>query len=144
MPRKTTIVTIKEGRDADKVFRITEWPCLQTEHWIMRAWFGLGKAGVELPPELLSVGAVPIAYWIASHIHLMPSRLGIRLADEMMQCVTRVEDKLERSLVESDIEDVSTRLLLKKEVLKLTFGFFGFAVSPRSAPPESGSKPLSP
>jgi hypothetical protein len=137
--RKTITVTIKEGRDAGKSFKITEWPCIQTEHWILRAVFGLGKAGVELPPEILQLGAAPIAYAIATQATKLPSRLGIRLADELMQNVQRVEDKLDRSLVENDIEDVSTRLQLKAEVLKLTFGFFVPAASRSSTPRESGT-----
>jgi hypothetical protein len=137
--RKTLTVTIKEGRDAGKKFLITERPCIQTEHWIMRAIFGLGKAGVELPPELLQLGAAPIAYAIATQAIKLPSRLGIRLADELMQGVERVEEKLTRSLVDNDIEDVSTRLQLKAEVMKLTFGFFVPAASQSSAPPGSGT-----
>lgn len=137
--RKTTTVTIKDGRDKGKTFKITEWPCIQTEHWILRAVFGLGKNGVELPPELLSLGAAPIAYAIATQAIKLPSRLGIRLADELMQGVQRVEASLDRSLVDNDIEDVSTRLQLKAEVLRLTFGFFAPAASPSSGPPVSGT-----
>lgn len=129
MSRNSITITIKEGRDTGKSFRITEWPCVKVEHWIMRAVFGLGKAGVELPPEILQLGAGPIAYAIASQAVKLPSRLGIRLADELMECVQRVEEKLDRTLVDSDIEDVTTRLTLKAEVLKLTFGFFAPAAS---------------
>lgn len=141
--RKTTVITIKDGRDAGKSFRLTEWPCIQTEHWILRAVFGLGKAGVEIPPETLQAGAAVIAYVIASQAVKLPSRLGVRLADELMQCVQRVEEKLDRSLVDNDIEDVTTRLQLKAEVLKLTFGFFGPAAPPTSAP-ASGIPPSNP
>jgi hypothetical protein len=136
--RKTSTITIKEGRDKGTKFLITEWPAVQIEHWIMRAYFGLGEAGVELPPEVLQLGAIGIAYAIASKAIQMPSALGIQLADELMECVQRVEEKMTRSLVDNDIEDVSTRLLLKLEVLKLTFGFFDFAAFLSSALPESG------
>ena len=129
MTRKTTVVTIKEGRDKGKSFRITEWPCTQIEDWILRAVFGLGKAGVEISPDILQAGAAPTAYVIASQAVKLPSRLGLKLAHELMECVQRVEEKLDRSLVENDIEDVTTRLMLKGEVLKLTFGFFVDAAS---------------
>jgi hypothetical protein len=137
--RKSTTVTIKEGRDHGKTFRITEWSAIQTERWILRAVFGLGKAGIEIPPEVLQLGAAGVAYAIASQASKLPSRLGLALADELMECVQRVEEKLDRSLVDQDIEDVSTRLRLKGEVLKLTFGFFAIAASPSTAPPESGT-----
>jgi hypothetical protein len=88
----------------------------------------------------LQLGAAPIAYAIATQATKLPSRLGIRLSDELLQNVQRVEEKLDRSLVENDIEDVSTRLQLKGEVLKLTFGFFVPVASPSSAPQESGTR----
>jgi hypothetical protein len=139
MARKSVTLTIGEGRDQGKVFRLTEWSALQTERWILRAVFGLGKAGVEIPPEILQLGAAATAYAIASQASKLPSRLGLKLSDELMECVKRVEATADRSLVENDIEDVSTRLRLKSEVLKLTFGFFVFAASPSSAPPVSGT-----
>lgn len=139
MARKQTTVTISEGRDKGKTFAITEWPCMQIERWILRAVFGLGRAGVELSPEVFTMGAAPVAYAIATQAIKLPSRLGLKLADELMQDVRIVEEKVTRPLVDSDIEDVSTRLKLKTEVLKLTFGFFGPAASPTSAPGESGA-----
>lgn len=139
--RKVITITIKGGRDDGKAFKITEMSCIQAEHWILRAVFGLGKNGVELPPELLRSGAIPIAYAIATKAVKLPSRLGIRLADELMQCVQRVEETMDRSLVPNDIEDVSTRFRLKAEVLKLIFGFFVPAASPATTAPESGNRP---
>lgn len=135
MARKHTTITITEGRDSGKQFSLTEWPASKTEQWILRAVFGLGKAGVEIPQEILQLGAAPTAYFIGMNAIKLPSRLGIRLANELMECVQKVEEKITRSLVENDIEDVSTRLKLKMEVLKLTFGFFGFVAPPNSEVP---------
>jgi hypothetical protein len=132
-------VTVSEGRDAGKTFHLKEWPATRVEHWVMRGVFGLGRAGVEIPPEILQLGAGPTAYAIASQAIKMPSRLGVKLADELMECVTIVEPKVTRSLVERDIEDFSTRLWLKGEVLKLTFSFFAPAVSPSLTPVASGA-----
>jgi hypothetical protein len=137
--RKIITITIDEGRDKGKKFKLTEWSAVQTERWIMRAVFGLGKAGVELPPEVLQLGAAGIAYAIATQATKMPSRLGIRLSNELMECVQIVETAITRSLVDEDIEDVSTLLKLKSEVLKMTFGFFAFAASQTSATPVSGT-----
>ena|ERR1700722_18158261 len=141
---KSTTVTITEGRDKGKQFRITEWPCIQSENWILRAVFGLGKAGVEIPPEILQLGAAPTVYAIASQASRIPSRLGIRLAQELMGCVQIVEKSIVRSLVDNDIEDVTTRLRLKSEVLKLIFGFFVPAASQSSASAVSGTESSKP
>lgn len=139
MSRKKTTITIPDGRDQGKQFKLTEWGAIPTERWILRAVFGLGKAGVEIPPEILQLGAAATVYAIASQACKLPSRLGLKLADELMECVQRVEPAGDRALVDQDIEDVSTRLRLKSEVLKLHFGFFVFAASPSSAPPVSGT-----
>lgn len=142
MTLKTAAITITEGRDAGKTFRITEWPCMRSERWILRAVFGLGKAGVEIPPEVFKLGAAPMAYVIASQATKIPSRLGLQLADELMECVQRVERTADRSLVDQDIEDFTTRLRLKAEVLKVLFGFFVDAASPSSPEPgASGAEP---
>lgn len=140
MARKTVTITINEGRDRGKTFFITEPPCEEIENMVLRAVFGLGRAGVELPPEILQLGAAPTAYAIGSAFTKIPSRLGLQLAAELMTCVQRVEGKLNRSLVENDIEDITTRLKLKGEVLKLIFGFFVPAASPNSVG-ESGTPP---
>ena len=140
MALKEIDVSVTEGRDAGKTFRIREWPAMRTEQWIMRAVFGLGRAGVEIPIEIVQLGAAPTAYAIASQAIRMPSRLGLKLAEELMSCVTIVEPKTVRSLVENDIEDFSTRLWLKGQVLKLIFGFFAPAASQTSAP-EASSEP---
>jgi hypothetical protein len=134
MALKEIDITVTEGRDAGKTFHVKEWACIKTEHWIMRVVLGLGKAGVEIPLEILQLGAGPTAYAIASQVVKLPAEEGIKLADELMDCVTIVEQRLTRKLIDEDIEDVSTRLLLKGEVLKLLFGFFVPAASQTSAP----------
>ncbi len=139
MSRKTVTLTITaEGRDKGKTFRITEWAADQAERWAMRVLLGLGKGGVEMPPEALELGAAGILYAAGAQVLRLPSRLALRLADELMECVQIVEPKLDRALVSEDIEEVATRLQLKGEVLKLTFGFFVAAAPRTSAPAASG------
>lgn len=138
--RKTITITISDdGRDRGKKFHITEWPAARAEQWALRVLLGLGKGGVELPPEVLKLGAAAIVYVAATQIMRIPSRVALRLADELMECIERVEEKVTRSLVSEDIEEVATRLKLKAEVVKLTFGFFVPAAPPTSAPEESGT-----
>jgi hypothetical protein len=138
MARKTATVTINEGRDKGRVYKITEWSATRVEDWILRAIFGLGEVGVELPPELLTMGAAPIMYAIATQVNKLPSKMGVQLAGELMECVQIVEERTTRSLEENDIEDVSTRFELKKEVLKLIFGFTVGVAFP-SSPPASAA-----
>ena len=90
----------------------------------MRALLGLGKGGVEIPPEVLELGAAGILYAAGTQLLKMPTRTALKLAGELMECVQICEEKLDRSLVENDVEEIATRLRLKGEVLKLTFGFF--------------------
>jgi len=55
------------------------------------------------------------------------------LLDELMKCVKIIPDpsnrNIVRSLVDSDIEEVSTRLKLRAEVFKLHVGFSQAAAS---------------
>lgn len=144
MARKSITITITEGRDTGKCFLITEPPATVAEQWVIRAALGLGKAGVEIPPEVLQLGAPAIVYLAGTQALRLPSRLALKLADELMGWVQRVEDKLTRSLVENDIEDVLTRLKLKGEALKLTFGFFVPAAPQPSAQVQSGTSSSKP
>jgi len=131
--RKSVTITIREGRDKDKSFRITEWPADKAEKWALRVLLGLGKGGVEIPPEVLQLGAAGILYAAGSQLLKLPSRLALKLAEELMECVERAEEKTTRSLVPEDIEDITTRLKLKAEVVKLTYGFFVPAAPQTSA-----------
>lgn len=137
--RKSITITIGEGRDKGKRFKITEWPATTAERWALRVLLGLGAGGIELPPEILQLGAAGILYAAGSQILKIPSRRALRLADELMECIERVEEKTTRSLVEQDIEDFTTRLKLKAEVVKLTYGFFLPAAPQTSAQAESGT-----
>ena len=138
--RKQRIVKAEDGRDNGKLFQITEWDAARAERWALRALFGLGKGGVEIPPQIIDLGAMAIMYAVGSQALRIPSRLALRLADELMECVRRVETKVVRDLEPEDIEEVATRLMLKKEVLKLTFGFFTGAAFQNLTAPESGQE----
>ena len=138
--RKQRIVKAEEGRDNGKLFKITEWDAERAERWALRVLFGLGKGGVEVPPQILELGAMAVLYAVGSQALRIPTRLALRLADELMECVARVEAKSVRALVPEDIEEVATRLMLKKEVLKLTYGFFMNAASQTLAAVGSGQE----
>jgi hypothetical protein len=142
--RKQRTVKAEDGRDRGKAYRITEWDAARAERWALRVLFGLGKGGVELPPEILQLGAAGIMFAVGAQALRIPSRLAIRLADELMECVERVEPKTVRPLEPEDIEEVSTRIMLKKEVLKLTYGFFVPAALQTSALASGQGTPSNP
>jgi hypothetical protein len=124
--RKTATVTIDKdgGRDAGKVFIITEMPASRAERWATRAILALGRAGIDFPEgsgmaELASVGIKALAN--------LDFRDAEQLMDEMMGCVKIQRDPKKPmmvfDLIEEDIEEVKTRFKLKMEVFTLHSGF---------------------
>jgi len=133
MPRKVVDYTVDTpGRDQGKVFRITEMPASQAERWAMRAFMAMGAAGVEVPENVQQNGAAGLAgmtHKLLEGISSIPFELAEPLLDEMMDCVQALpnpDDKsVVRRLVESDIEEVSTRFRLRLQILKLHADFSG-------------------
>lgn len=126
--RKTASVTITaDGRDKGKVFLLTEMPASVAEKWAMRALLALGRSGIELPDDVANGGMAGVA---AAGLRAFA---GIEfgdaepLMDEMFGCVQIVPDPKQaavaRDLIEDDIFEVSTRLLLRSEVVALHVGF---------------------
>jgi hypothetical protein len=128
MARKNAIVTISaDNRDHGKTFVITEMSATKTEAWATRAMLALTHAGVEVPDDLSGAGLNGLLiFGIQSLKGLQYDDLQA-LMDEMMECVALMPDankpQIVRPLVENDIEEVTTRLRLKDEVLQLHVGF---------------------
>lgn len=140
MSRHTKVVTITApGRDRGKVFVITEMDADKGERWALRTLFALSRGGIEVPPGMFDQGWIGLA-------NLMPYVLviGLRslhgaqwlevepLLDEMMECVrwsppgTNQREDLLQTIhpgAASQIEEISTRFHLRKEVLQLHMGF---------------------
>ena len=133
MPRKTKLVPITakcpedKSRDIGKHFLITEMPAAQAEKWAMRAYLAMSHARIEVPQEIVALGIIGVAmigmraFSESKWIDLEP------LADEMMGCVQICPDPnnlaVVRGLIADDIEEVPTRMFLRKEVLELHAGF---------------------
>lgn len=128
MARKTLTYTVREeGRDQGKAFLITEMPASQAERFAIKGILALSQGGVTLPDDLAQRGwaglaAVGIrAFAYLSYDDLAP------LLDEMMGCVQCVPDparpEITRALVDSDTEEVETRLRLRREVFELHVDF---------------------
>jgi len=129
MARRIKDVTIdKEGRDIGKVFRIRELPASQAERWALRAFLGIAKAGIEIPDDVAAMGMAGIALMGIRALSGIDFNEAEILMAEMMSCVVFVPDasrpQVTRPLVEDDIEEIATRLQLRKEILSIHVDFF--------------------
>jgi hypothetical protein len=138
--RKTkTIVIESAGRDQGKMFTVTELSASQAESWATRALFVMMNCGVEVPDDLLSAGLAGIAAIGIKSLTKVPYELARPLFDEMMECISIVPDPKQPMvkrgyggvgpMIEDDIEEVSTRLQLRKAVLELHMSFFTSAAT---------------
>jgi len=128
MARKVESFTVTdEGRDHNKTFLLTEWPASKAEAWAIRALLALGAANVDVPEGVMNDGMAGIAAVGLKKLFALPYSAAGPLLDELMECVQVTPDarrsQVKRALVESDIEEIRTRLTLKWEVLKLHIDF---------------------
>jgi len=127
--RKESIVTVtpemgeRFTRDFGKSFKITEMAAIQGEEWAMRALFAMGKANVDIPPEMLMLGWQAVAFAGLRALIAAPWPEAKPLLDEMMGCVQRQEAVAPRPLIDGDIEEIATRVWLRDEVFKLHANF---------------------
>ena len=123
MARKTSTFVATSGRDKGKRFLITEMRAHRSEEWAGRALFAVMQSGVEVPDEVLGAGFAGIAAIGIKAMTKVPFELAKPLFDEMMTCVqfefAGGQAGGARALFEDDIEEVATRLQLRKAVLDL-------------------------
>lgn len=128
MARRTATYTVTtEGRDKGSVFLLTEMPADQAEEWGLRALCALAKAGVEIPEDYKSMTMAAMATMGIQSLAGIPFGEAKPLLDEMMECVQIIPDPARpdvlRALFPGDIEEVITRLTLRREVFQLHVGF---------------------
>lgn len=146
MARKTTTVTIaRAGRDAGKVFLLTEMPATQAEKWAARAFLALAKSGVEIPDDIATAGLAGIAAVGVKAFTGVSFEAAEPLMDEMFGCVKIIPDPSKpmvvRALIEDDTEEVATRLQLRQEVLALHVDFSQLVARSKSTPaPAAGAE----
>lgn len=138
--RKHKVVTIDaEGRDKGKSFLLIEKDTYSAEKWAARALSALSRAGVEVPDQALSAGALGILAIGLDAFKQVPFEHVEPLMDEMMTCIHFVPDPSlidpasnrprTRALMrgdevnDGDIAEVPTLLRLRSEVLELHLGF---------------------
>lgn len=119
--RRTETVEIKGGRDAGKKYLITEMDAESAEWWAFRALQAIAGAEAEL--NFQSPLADMAAQGIKALAKVHPDQAK-PLLDEMMGCVAMVIPAGgTRPLMAGDIEDVTTRITLRKAVMGLHLGF---------------------
>ncbi|QIC87507.1 hypothetical protein F0336_14055 [Serratia liquefaciens] len=120
-------VTGTKGRDEGKVFFIQEMPASKAEAWAIRCALAMAKGGVELPENFADLGMAGLAKVGLGLLAKVPFEEAKPLLDEIMTCVQFVPDPqnhaVKRHLIESDIEEVGTRLKLRAEVFNLHVDF---------------------
>ena len=131
---KTKVLTIpkpsaseRENRDAGKAFLITEMPAMRAEKWAARALMAVAASGLDIPGDVLRMGA-PALVAVGFRSLLATSFAEAEpLLDEMMGCVEFIPDRskpnVTRSLDVDDIEEVTTLLTLRSEIVEIHVGF---------------------
>lgn len=129
MARKTLTIAIDaEGRDKGKTFLLTEMPASKGEKWAARALLALARGGIEVPENIAGLGLAGIAIVGVQALSGLEWELAEPLMDEMFACIQIIPDAsrpaVVRGLVEDDIEEIKTRIMLRKEILTLHVEFF--------------------
>lgn len=127
MRKEKDIKITEENRDKGKLFRVTEMPAERAEDWALRLFLGLARSGFEIPDEVQQMGMRGLAVIGLKALGGLEYGDAKVLMDEMMECVSIVRDQQHPQsaspLLPEDIEEVSTRFELRKEVFELHTGF---------------------
>lgn len=120
--RKTATVTIdQDNRDKGKSFLITEMPAEQAEAWATRALLAISN--IDIPDDFKTMGMQGIAKLGLQALTTIDYDVAQPLLDEMMECVQIIMPAATRPLMPGDIEEVGTRLKLRKVIFELHTGF---------------------
>jgi hypothetical protein len=128
MARKTINYTVEaEGRDHGKVFVITEWDADRSEDWAFRVLLALFSNNVEMPEGFETLGMAGLAQMGLKALTGLKHADAKPLLAELFECVQIRPDpknpQVIRHFVNSDTEEVMTRVNLRMEVLKVHIDF---------------------
>lgn len=135
MAREFTDVEITGGRDAGKVFRITEMSAEQGE------WYAYRLAGVLIDADKdNSLASLQGLVGKAGNLELLAQAGGLAiiqlmmkadpdrmkpLLDEMKSCwQLKCKNDFCRKLTENDIEEIGTLMMLRMKTIELHLNFF--------------------
>lgn len=114
------------SRDYGKVFVLREMPASQAEKWAMRALLSVARSGIDIG-QAAGQGMQGIAMMGVSALLAANWEDAEPLLDEMMGCIQVQPDPsnphVVRPLIEDDLEEVWTRIYLRREVLEMHVGF---------------------
>ena len=121
--RKTKTITIEDNnRDKGKTFVITEMDAERAEYLAFCVLHEIvlieGKDGTE------NTGLAGLFEKGMEGIFKIPPDRAKPIFDALMSCVKIKMESIERNLVASDIEEITTRMRLKMEVFRLHTDFF--------------------
>lgn len=148
--RKTVIYTVPgAGRDKGKRFKITEMSAWRSETWAAKLLFAMMNSGANVPDEVAGAGLAGLAALdimkIIKAISRVPYEKAEPLLAEMLECIEILPDSNNsntvRPLIEDDIEEVGTLLLLRKEIFALHLDFFKAAAPSQQAPAAASITP---
>ena len=126
MARNTVKVEIID-RGERKKFLLTEMSAVEAEDWAFELFFAMANSGIEIPDDLMDAGFAGLAQLGVDALGGLSYEKLKPLLARMMLCVQIYpnpdDERVVRALVEDDIEDVATRLKLRKAIWDLHTAF---------------------
>lgn len=125
MSLKSKTVEIEKGRDAGKMFVITEMPIVKADNWAMRALFAIANGGLDIEGINPNAGMLGMAQVAIKALSGVKPEIGIPLLDELMDCVQIVPTggNARDVILNADVKDLSTMFILRKEALAIHLDF---------------------
>lgn len=125
MARRTKVLSIDDAdsRDNGKSYLITEMSAESAEWWAFRVMQALLGSDAEID---FNAPLADVARKGLQAISMMDPEKAKPLLEEMMGCVQiqLPNGSASRALLSGDVEEVKTRIALRKSVLELHTGFF--------------------
>lgn len=125
--KKEIVTIIADNRDKGKVFIVSEMPARPFEKWAVRALTAMGQAGIELPEDVMGLGGMGLAILGFKSLVKIKAEQAEELLDEMFQYFEIQPDPnnpaIKRPIIDSDIEELTTRLKLRLVWWEVQTGF---------------------
>lgn len=125
--KKATVTVEADNRDKGKVFIVSEMPARPFEKWALHALTAMGKGGIDLPDNVVELGAMGLAMLGLKSIIKIDFSQAEELLDEMNGYFEYQPDPnnatIKRPIIDSDIEELTTWLKLRASWWELQTGF---------------------